>query len=78
MPYIPEHKVGFLFKERYSYKDKIKQNWNTIFLGNFSPSCKHEVNNVKGFYEQCDQLLRTEVLTQSISQEKLSVWLRIE
>lgn len=47
MPYIPEHKVDFLFKEQHSYKDKIKPNWNIIFLGNFGSLCKHEVSNVK-------------------------------
>jgi len=47
MPYIPEQKVGFLFKEQYSYKDKIKPNQNIIFLGNFSSLCTHEVSNIK-------------------------------
>lgn len=42
MPYIPKHKVGFLFKEQYSYKDKIKPSWNIIFLGNFISLCRHE------------------------------------
>lgn len=40
-------KVGLLFQEQNSYKDKIKPNWNIIFLGNFKALYKHEVGNVK-------------------------------